>query len=684
MTKQRCVCSGLPGIVLSLLVMVTGASVSARAADSALAFEQGVLPVLEEHCIPCHGPDKQKSNLRLDSLAGFFLKSAVVPGDPESSRIIQAVRYDNPDMQMPPDEKLSDESIRLLEEWVRQGTAWPGTSVEAAQAEARALTAATIANEPEYWAFRSPRETPVPRINNDDWSASPIDAFVYRALADRKLEPSPEATKRVLIRRLYLDVLGLAPTPEQVKAFVTDPAPDAYEQLVDRVLASPHYGERWARHWLDVVGFAETSGFETNLPRPNAWRYRDYVIEALNNDVPYTQFIEEQLAGDALGADAATGYLVAGPWDSVKSPDIVLTKNQRDGELHDMVNRTTAAFLGLTVGCAKCHDHKFDPISQRDYYHLRAMFTGVRHGEREMRPADYEQRLRRAESVASKQAALASKLARYTPKATVGVIAIEDDGPLFHPGGAPALAHFVRPMTQGKADDTNTDSDERYTAWQANTNQVLSACYPDTAGECQVYVSWNANDGRCSKVSYVLDVDGDRTSTEDQTIIATVDQRLLASQETGSETNTGWSGFFDAGRHIFTRDTAVFLRSDEGSGTTTADILALQVLTEGVEPAPPSPRPQLRAAVNSRRNEERFDPIEATAIRFRIHDTNGNLACIDELETFESGSGENVALASAGSTPSASGEYGGELHRTVHLNDGKHGNSYSWIPGAEP
>jgi len=198
---------------------------------------------------------------------------------------------------------------------------------------------------------------------------------------------------------MFLDMLGLPPSPIDVQRFLDDDRPDAYERLVDEVLSSPHYGERWGRHWLDVVRFAETHGFETNTPRDNAWPYRDYVIRAFNEDKPYTAFILEQLAGDQLGADPATGFLVAGPWDEVKSPDVVLTANQRADELHDIVSVTGSAFLGLTVGCARCHDHKFDPIPQSDYYAIKAAFAGVQHGERKLRTSDYEERLQKAQQL---------------------------------------------------------------------------------------------------------------------------------------------------------------------------------------------------------------------------------------------------------------------------------------------
>lgn len=278
----------------------------------------------------------------------------------------------------------------------------------AVQANRRAEQAA------KRWAF-APLRTPEPPQNG---SANPIDAFLREALLAKGLDYSPAAPRATLIRRVYLDVLGLPPTPEEVATFVGDPSPEAYASLVDRVLASPHYGERWARHWLDVVRFGETNGFETNTPRRNAWPYRDWVIQALNEDRPYDQFIREQIAGDALDQNVATGFLVGGPWDEVSSPDIVLTKNQRDSELHDMVSTVGAAVLGITVGCAKCHDHKFDPVSMKEYYQLRACLAGVRHGEQVITPPDDDARKAEAARLRTEAHKLTLQLAREAPLAT--------------------------------------------------------------------------------------------------------------------------------------------------------------------------------------------------------------------------------------------------------------------------
>ena len=282
-----------------------------------------------------------------------------------------------------------------------------------------------------HWSFKPVTRPPVPATAiastastgvRHAGAANPIDAFVAARLAENGLALSPEADRRTLLRRLYFDLLGLPPTPEEVAAFEQDRAPDAYEKLVEKLMASPHYGERWARHWLDIVRFAETTGFEVNTPRPNAWPYRDYVIRAFNEDKPYDRFILEQIAGDVFGEDCATGFLVAGPDDKVKSPDPVLTANQRADELHDMVSTTGSAFLGLTVGCARCHDHKFDPIPQTDYYAIKAVFAGVQHGERKLRTPEAEAQEQEQARRRQRLAEIDGRLAEFEPLAQVGQV----------------------------------------------------------------------------------------------------------------------------------------------------------------------------------------------------------------------------------------------------------------------
>ncbi|NUM56340.1 MAG: DUF1553 domain-containing protein [Candidatus Hydrogenedentes bacterium] len=336
--------------------------------------------------------------------------------------------------------------------------------------------AAQIPDSEKYWAFRPRMRPEPPSITDQGWAVNPIDAFVLARLVEANLSPSEAASKRTLIRRVYLDVLGLPPSPEEVDAFINDTSDNAYEKIVDHVLASPHYGERWARHWLDVIRFAETNGFETNTPRRNAWHYRDYVIQAFNEDKPYTEFITEQLTGDLTGNIVATGFLSAGPLDEVKSPDIVLTKMQRDQELGDMVSTTAAAFLGLTVGCAKCHDHKFDPISQRDYYALRAVFAGVSHGERELPDPERDIRMRQVASLKQELAALRGKLLCFArdeqPDGLLRRVSTMENVDRFEP----VEAKFVR-FTARKTHDIEPCIDELevFTPGESPINVALAA-----------------------------------------------------------------------------------------------------------------------------------------------------------------------------------------------------------------
>jgi hypothetical protein len=254
-----------------------------------------------------------------------------------------------------------------------------------------------------HWSLKPVRRPVPPALGQAQRPANAVDSFVFAKLAKGGLAPSRLAGRPVLIRRLHLVMLGMHPSPGEVAAFVNDPQPDAWERLVDRVLDDPRLGERWAQHWLDVIRYAETHGFETNQERPNAWPFRDWVVDALNHDLPYDQFVRGQLAGDALGSDTGTGFLVAGPYDLVKSQDINLTLMQRQNELDGMINTTGTTFLGLTLGCARCHDHKFDPVTQRDYYSLQAIFAGVNHAERMIDQ-------KRNPALAMEQAALESRV----------------------------------------------------------------------------------------------------------------------------------------------------------------------------------------------------------------------------------------------------------------------------------
>ncbi len=369
-------------------------------------FAQDIRPLLEKSCVKCHGAEKQKGGYRLDVKdaalhGGDNYAPNIRPGKSAESPLIHFVAGLDPDVKMPSKgDPLTAEQIGLLRAWIDQGAAWPDDG----------------ANDPRktHWAFQPVKRPAVPESGN------PIDALINAKLAEKGLAMSPEADAPTLCRRMYFDLTGLPPSSEEMERFCQSAIahlPFAIAALADSLLASPRYGERWARHWLDVVRFAESDGFETNQPRPNAWRYRDYVIRAFNDDKPYDQFIREQLAGDALGADEATGFIVGGPWDRVKSPDPGLTAQQRADELHDMVGTTGSAFLGLTVNCARCHNHKFDPIAQTDYYAMVACFAGVRHGERALRGHDDSARQHEAAALRPHLAEIDAALESFTPLA---------------------------------------------------------------------------------------------------------------------------------------------------------------------------------------------------------------------------------------------------------------------------
>jgi mono/diheme cytochrome c family protein len=428
--------AGLLGGATALLPAEVDKTKLPPPASRAVDFAKDIRPLFESKCHACHGPDKQKGQLRLDRKAdalkgGDSHAPDIVPGKSADSPLIHFVAGLVPDMQMPPKgEPLTSGQISLLRAWIDQGAQWPddGSGVSA-----------------KHWAWQPVRRPEVPQIGNRQSPiGNPIDRFLLAKLAEKNLTYSPPADARTLIRRLYFTTIGLPPTPEEVEAFVREFSPShspafsparageseparkwgsgrkAVERLVDRLLASPHFGERWARHWLDVVRFAESNGYETNGARKNAWPYRDWVIRAFNSDLPYDRFIAEQLAGDALGADAATGFIVGGPTDVVKSPDPVLTANQRAEDLNDFAATTASAFLGLTLHCARCHNHKFDPIAMTDYYAVVACFAGVQHGERAVKPANAAELTAKADALRAELALVTRQLERFEPVARTG------------------------------------------------------------------------------------------------------------------------------------------------------------------------------------------------------------------------------------------------------------------------
>ena len=334
-------------------------------------FKRDIEPVLQEHCVKCHGPEKQKGGLRLDAklfaMRGGDDGQAIVPGKADESKLIHLVTERDKGKFMPSKgDRMHADQIALLKTWIDQGAIWPD-------------------------------DGKVAEVRSDLWSLQPIkkpagagiDDFIAARLQKEGLTFAPEADRTTLIRRLSFDLTGLPPAPEEVRAFLADASPQAYENLVERLLASPHYGERWGRHWLDVARYTESQGFEYDRPRENAWHYRDYVIKSFNDDKPYDRFMKEQVAGDAMVPLTSEGMigsslLVCGPWDEAGNAQANPTQKMitREDELEDLLGVVGQSFLGLTVNCARCHAHKFDPIPHVDYYRMKSVFEGVKHGER--------------------------------------------------------------------------------------------------------------------------------------------------------------------------------------------------------------------------------------------------------------------------------------------------------------
>lgn len=629
----------MPQRVLVLIAMLISAS-DARAVDFAADIE----PILRENCFDCHGPDEQESQLRLDRLAGMRSggssgEPAVVPEKPNQSYLLKLIRHDDPEKKMPPDRALSPEQVELIEAWIAGGAPTPA-SYGPAKAEV----------ELSHWAFQ-----PVQRAD-----VAGIDDFIRRKLTDAGLALSPRADRRTLIRRLYLVMHGLPPTPEQVEDFLRDERDDAWQRLIEQVLASPNYGQRWATYWLDLVRFGETHGFETNRERPNAWHYRDWVIQSLNDDKPYDQFVREQLAGDALGAPIGTGFLVAGPYDLVKGQDPKLGQMQRMNELDDMINTTGTAFLGLTTGCARCHNHKFDPIRQRDYYAMQAVFAGVNHSDRSLPLSPDRQRA--VVELDARIADLENKLKPFLPVDQPAMIVLDES----------EASHVIKPAGEARKAGHNAASfgDSKYTWWKNSAGNEIARYHPHADGRYRIWISWGSGYAtHCADARYVI------RSASQVVEIAKVNQTLKADGGGQVDSVARWSGFFDAGVHLLSPDSEIVLIGGDIGTAITADVIALQ-------PEPTTQKitrpPVRRAPVDARKNEERFPPRVARRVRFSISRTNNNSeACIDELEVY-SGT-RNVALASEGAVATSSGDFVHELHKLEHINDGQHGNPRSWI-----
>ena len=380
-------------------------------------FENKVRPLLADKCYRCHSAkaeekEKLKAGLFLDSRAGLLKGgdsgSALTPGDPSKSFLVEAVNYRNEDMEMPPKGKLKEEQIKILTDWVKMGAPWPGadTTSEIAQAQPKEAYDWDRFRR-EHWSFKPVVKSDLPPVENRSWPRSPIDYYTLSKLEGKNLEPNAAAEKRILIRRAYLDLTGLPPTLEQVEEFLEDAAVNAFEKIVDRLLDSDHYGERWARHWLDVARYSDgLGGFGDNRALPDAWRYRDWVVNALNSDMPYNEFVSRQISGDVIDNHpdpVATGFFVVGPSYTSDGGDPEAKAQAQAETLSDRVDTFSRAFLGLTTACARCHDHKFDPITTQDYYAIAGIFKNTRIGEHPLAPQGVVDAYRQGEDAIKNQ-----------------------------------------------------------------------------------------------------------------------------------------------------------------------------------------------------------------------------------------------------------------------------------------
>ena len=399
----------LAGLVLVCLVAHPAPTLRAQATPKAFGaappsraqldfFENKIRPVLAERCFECHSAKakKLKGQLRLDSAEGLSKGGEngpeIVPGDPEHSRLINAIRYVDKDLQMPPKTNLPPDVVADFEAWVKMGAPYP-------QALAESGARRSGEEGSTFWSFRPIQKPLPPAVRNTNWPINSIDNFILAKLDEKKLTPAPAADKRTLIRRAYFDLIGLPPPPDRIERFLADDSPQAYPNLIDELLASKQYGERWARHWLDAARYADSGGYETDIYYRNAWRYRDYVVDSFNDDKPYDRFVQEQIAGDELWPDdlaldgtykvpkeklkhlearIATGLYTLGP--QFHESNLEAAKRQYEW-LTDCADTTASVFMGLTMACARCHDHKFDSITQRDYYALQAVFAGSKEVE---------------------------------------------------------------------------------------------------------------------------------------------------------------------------------------------------------------------------------------------------------------------------------------------------------------
>ncbi len=547
-------------VAIWVIALASGLAISMHAACSALIaqelspadvqfFEAKIRPVLVEHCLECHGPTMQEAGLRLDSAEGWRQGGdsgpAIVPGEPEQSRLYQAVRYDDPELQMPPDGKLPDGVIEAIRDWIRRGAPDPRV---AARSETSQPRNSASSSTDQHWAYRLPVRPEIPHTPDDRWSWTPVDRFLYAVWIHHGLKPTHNAPDEVWLRRVYFDLTGLPPTEEEIDRFLADRTPDRYERLVDQLLASPRFGERWGRHWLDLVRFAESLTLR-GFVLPEAWRYRDYVIRSFNGDAPYDQFIVEQIAGDLLPP---------GDWQQQQQRWIATTfwmlgntnleeqdKRQLDMDVIDeQLDVMGKAILAQTVGCARCHDHKFDPIPTRDYYALAAILKNVQMVEHanvskwlelslplpedeERIIAAYEEQLAQLDRDIQLQKKLLSQLEKPAAGAPPTIVAIEslpglviDDTQAKRVGTWQVSQYTKRYVGSGYSHDQDTEKGSKTITFQPEFAR---------ADRYEVRLAYTPGSNRASNVPVtIFSADGEFTVVVNQKLEPPVDGHFIS------------------------------------------------------------------------------------------------------------------------------------------------------------
>ncbi len=579
-----CIASRYTSFVFPFFAILTVVATS-QAEDAARLehFEKHIRPLLVERCLECHGEDSQEGGLRMDSrdamLLGGDSGAAMIPGNPEESLLVRAISYTDPDLQMPPDEKLDAGVVEAVRRWISEGATDPRQS-DGPLAEKESID---IEAGREHWAYQPIREPSVPQVEDTSWPRTDIDRFILARLESEGLEPTTDADRETLARRAFFALNGLPPTPAQIDEFVEDHSPDAFERLVDRLLASPRFGEHWGRHWLDVARFAESTTLR-GFVFPQAWRYRDYVIDAYNQDLPFEQFLREQISGDLMQARddrdrarklIATTFLTIGPTNLEEQNKEMLNMNAVDEQL-DTIGK---AILGQTIGCARCHDHKFDAIPTTDYYALAGIFRSTSFMEHDNVSKWIEVPLPLTPEEEAVQQAYESQVTvledRIAELRRIAGTLIEDrTGPL-DAASLPGIvvddrqAEKVGEWTNSKHKNTYIGKGYLHDGNAGKGKKSLSFQVDlDEAGRYEVFLAYLAGTNRSSRTPItILTADGEIQRTIDQRKLAPIDGRFLSLGSYSFETN-GFSTVIvsneNADGHVVA-DAVIFLPVDESN-----------------------------------------------------------------------------------------------------------------------